>query len=155
MIICACSASLKWVVIRSSSNQMHAYSNFPSMRTKKVGTVVTSLYVSTLWQDWTMFCCPRCSHLSTILNNVVEPESGVTILFNIVVSYEQCGQQNIVQSCFHQYCINPSVFTRVQMKNRLKISLLITKLSISQHIYVRHVIIRNISFNLTLSQQGL
>jgi hypothetical protein len=48
--------------------------------------------------------------LSTILNNVVEPESGVTILFNIVDSYEQCGQQNIVQSCFHQYCINLSVF---------------------------------------------
>jgi hypothetical protein len=60
-----------------------------------------------------MFCCPRCSHLSTILNNVVEPESGVTIMFNIVDSYEQCGQQNIVQSCFHQYCINLSVFTRV------------------------------------------
>jgi hypothetical protein len=48
------------------------------------------------------------------LNNVVEPESGVTILFNIVDSYEQCGQQNIVQSCFHQYCINLSVFTRVK-----------------------------------------
>jgi hypothetical protein len=55
----------------------------------------------------------RCSHLSTILNNVVESESGVTILFNIVDSYEQCGQQNIVQSCFHQYCINLSVFCRV------------------------------------------
>ena len=36
----------------------------------------------------------------------------------------------------------------LQMKNRLKISLLITKLSISQHIYVRYVIIRNLSFNL-------
>jgi hypothetical protein len=47
------------------------------------------------------------------LNNVVEPESGVTILFNVVDSYEQCGQQNIVQSCFHQYCINLSVFTHV------------------------------------------
>ena len=33
----------------------------------------------------TGFCCPRCSHLSTILNNnIVEPESGVTILFTIV-----------------------------------------------------------------------
>jgi hypothetical protein len=31
-----------------------------------------------------MFCSPRCSHLSTILNNIVESESGVTILFNIV-----------------------------------------------------------------------
>jgi hypothetical protein len=50
MINCACSASLKWVVIRSSSNQMHASSNLPSMRTKKVGTLVTSLYVSTLWR---------------------------------------------------------------------------------------------------------
>jgi hypothetical protein len=48
-----------------------------------------------------MLCGPRCSHLSTILNNIVEPESGVTILFNVVDSYEQCGQQNIVQSCFH------------------------------------------------------
>ena len=36
----------------------------------------------------------------------------------------------------------------LQMENRLKISLLITKLSISQHIYVRYDIIRNISFNL-------
>ena len=34
------------------------------------------------------------------------------------------------------------------MKNRLKISLLITKLLISQNIYVRYVIIRNISLNL-------
>ena len=69
-----------------------------------------------------MFCCPRCSH------NVVEPESGVTILFNIDDSYEQCGQQNIVQSCFHQYCINLSVFTRVEVPNRkeTKISHVIT-----------------------------
>jgi hypothetical protein len=47
------------------------------------------------------------------LNSIVEPESGVTILFNIVDNCEQCGQQNIVQSCFHQYCNNLSVFTRV------------------------------------------
>jgi hypothetical protein len=49
MINCAFSASLEWVVFRSSSNQMHASSNLQSMRTKKVGTLVTSLYVSTLW----------------------------------------------------------------------------------------------------------
>jgi hypothetical protein len=49
MINCACSASLKWVVIRSSSNQMHASSNLLSTRTKKVGTLVTTLYVSPLW----------------------------------------------------------------------------------------------------------
>ena len=36
----------------------------------------------------------------------------------------------------------------LQMKNRLKISLLITKLSFSQHIYVRYVIIRNLSLDL-------
>jgi hypothetical protein len=52
------------------------------------------------------------------LNSIVEPESGVTTLFNIVDSYEQCGQQNIVQSCFHQYCVNQSVFTRVHGKKR-------------------------------------
>ena len=37
---------------------------------------------------------------------VVEPESspqsGVTILNNIVDNIEQCGQHNIVQSCFQQ-----------------------------------------------------
>ena len=48
-----------------------------------------------------------------ILNNIVEPELGGTILFNIVDNCEQCGQQSIVQSCFHQYCINLSVFTPV------------------------------------------
>ena len=40
--------------------------------------------------------------LLTILNNIVKPESGVTILFNTVNSLGQCGQQNIVQYCFHQ-----------------------------------------------------
>ena len=60
-----------------------------------------------------MFYCPRCSHLSTILNNIVEPESGVTILFNIVDNCEQYGQQNIVQSCFHQHCNYLIVFSRV------------------------------------------
>jgi hypothetical protein len=55
LINCACSASLKWVVIRLSSNQMHASSNLPSMRTKKVGTLVTSLYVSTLWSGAIFF----------------------------------------------------------------------------------------------------
>ena len=36
-----------------------------------------------------MLCGPHCSHLSTILNNIVEPESGVTILSNIVDNCEQ------------------------------------------------------------------
>ena len=51
-------------------------------------------------QDWTMFCCPHCSKLSTILNNIVEPESGVTMLNNIADNYEEHGQQNMVQSRF-------------------------------------------------------
>ena len=46
-----------------------------------------------------MFCCLHCSQLSTILNNIVTPDSGSTILFNIVDKCEQRGQQNIVQSC--------------------------------------------------------
>ena len=49
-----------------------------------------------------MFCIPHCSRLLTILNNVVEPESGETMLKNIVDNCEQCGQQSIVQSCSHQ-----------------------------------------------------
>jgi hypothetical protein len=47
-------------------------------------------------QDWTMLCCPYCSQLSTILNNIVTPDSGSTILFNIVDNCEQRGQQNIL-----------------------------------------------------------
>ena len=42
---------------------------------------------------------PHCLSLSTTLNNIVEPESGVTMLFNVVNNLEQCGQHNIVQSC--------------------------------------------------------
>ena len=47
--------------------------------------------------------------LLIVVNNieqVVEPESspqsGVTMLNNIVNNIEQCGQHNIVQSCFQQ-----------------------------------------------------
>ena len=47
--------------------------------------------------------------LLNVVNNieqVVEPESspqsGVTMLNNIVDNIEQCGQHNIVQSCFQQ-----------------------------------------------------
>ena len=47
-----------------------------------------------------MLCCARCSQLSTIIFTIVTPDSGSTILFNIVDNCEQCGQQNIVQSCY-------------------------------------------------------
>ena len=70
-----------------------------------------------------MLCGPHCSHLSTILNNMVEPESGGTILFNIVDNCEQCGQQNIVQSCFRQYCNNLIVFSCVkQQRNKMAVN---------------------------------
>ena len=49
-----------------------------------------------------MFYCPHCSKLSTILNDVVEPESLVKMLNDIVDNYKQCWQQNVVQSCFYQ-----------------------------------------------------
>ena len=39
-----------------------------------------------------------------LLNNIVEPDLGGTKLTNIVDNCEQCGQQNIVKSCFHQHC---------------------------------------------------
>ncbi len=40
--------------------------------------------------------------LLTILSNIVEPKLDVTMLNNIADNIEQCGQQSIVQSCFHQ-----------------------------------------------------
>ena len=48
-----------------------------------------------------MFGCPHCSKLSTILNDIVESESVVTMLNDIVDNSEQC-EQNFVQSCFYQ-----------------------------------------------------
>jgi hypothetical protein len=65
-------------------------------------TRVKTLRLLQYWwkQDWTMLCCPHCSQLSTMLNNIVTPDSGSTILFNTVDKCEQRGQQNIVQSCW-------------------------------------------------------
>ena len=47
--------------------------------------------------------------LFNVVNNIVQhcwawisPQSGVTMLNNIVDNTEQCGQHNIVQGCFHQ-----------------------------------------------------
>ena len=42
-----------------------------------------------------------CSKLSIILNDIVEHESVVTMLNDIVDNSEQC-EQNFVQSCFYQ-----------------------------------------------------
>ena len=51
-------------------------------------------------------------YLSHIIMNIVEPESGVTMLNSIVDNCEQCGQHNIVQSCFQQYCNKFMIFFR-------------------------------------------
>ena len=40
--------------------------------------------------------------LLTVLNSIVTPDSGSTMLFNIFNRLEQCWQQSIVQYCFHQ-----------------------------------------------------
>ena len=56
---------------------------------------------------------PICSQLSTILNNSVEPESGVTMLNNILDNCKQRRQHNIVQSSFQQYCNKLMSFRRV------------------------------------------
>ena len=58
-------------------------------------------------QPWTMLCCPHCSTLSTtyIVQHCwawISPQSGVTMLNNIVDNIEQCGQHSIVQGCFYQ-----------------------------------------------------
>ena len=46
-----------------------------------------------------MFCCLHCSQLSTILNNIVEVELGVTMLNSIVDNCEQYGEKDTVKSC--------------------------------------------------------
>ena len=53
---------------------------------------------------------PHCPRLLTVLSSIVTPDSGLTMLFNSVNSLEQCGQQNIVQYCFHQLGTSCSFF---------------------------------------------
>ena len=43
----------------------------------------------------------RSTHSISIIS-MISPQSGVTMLNNIVNNIEQCGQHNIVQGCFHQ-----------------------------------------------------
>jgi hypothetical protein len=45
----------------------------------------------------------------------------MTILFNIVDSYEQSGQQNIVQSCFHELLQQPDRCKAKEHKTIIKI----------------------------------
>jgi hypothetical protein len=46
-------------------------------------------------QDWTMLCCPHCSQLPTILNNVITPDSGSTILFILLTSVNNVGSKTL------------------------------------------------------------
>ena len=55
-----------------------------------------------------MSCCPHFPQLSTMLNNIVTPDSGSTILFNIVDKCEQCGQQNMFNPVVVELEIPPS-----------------------------------------------
>jgi hypothetical protein len=107
----------KTIMVEDSWQHGLAGLNIRGRRTKLFGSFVARLIDKWEWdwdyfelkivytaknaeQDWTMFCCPRCSHLSTTLNNNVEPESGVTTLFNIVDSYEQCGSKTLFNPVF-------------------------------------------------------
>ena len=51
----------------------------------------------------------HCSWLSTVLNNIVEPELArhqpVTMSNNVVDNIEQCCPNNIVASCFQELLI--------------------------------------------------
>ena len=43
-----------------------------------------------------------CQCIEQVVEPESSPQSGVTMLNNIVDNIEQCGQHNIVQSCFQQ-----------------------------------------------------
>ena len=52
-------------------------------------------------------CCAAyivhdCQEYCSALLSRISRQSGVTMLSNIVDNYEQCGQHNIVASCFYQ-----------------------------------------------------
>ncbi len=49
-----------------------------------------------------MLCCSHCSQLlSTILNNIVEPESGVTALDSIVDNLNNVGSTKLFNPVFN------------------------------------------------------
>jgi hypothetical protein len=58
---------------------------------KSITTQLKTIGLLQYWwkQDWTMLCGPHCSQSSTMLNNIVTPDSSVnnvgrTTLFNLV-----------------------------------------------------------------------
>ena len=85
------------------------------------GAMLLPLTYGGSWQEQVWYTRKNYELLKTGLNNVVlpillivvsnieqvvepesSPQSGVTMLNNIVDIIEQCGQHNIVQSCFQQ-----------------------------------------------------
>ena len=88
------------------------------IRADKNQIVCARLYIQVLTRPQSLYIYPfrytaKNYHLSRLLktgcNNVVLPnnvvlraDSGSTMLNNIVDNYEQCGQHNIVASCFQQ-----------------------------------------------------
>ena len=67
------------------------------------------------WQISQLLVLPT---LFIVVNNIkqycfVEAESGVTMLFNVIDKFEQCGQHNIVQFCSQQHCSILTIFCHV------------------------------------------
>ena len=69
------------------------------------------------------------NNIEQVVESESSPQSGVTMLNNIVDNIEQCGQHNIVQSCFQQpsttrdfcrvkFILKFFVFSRTSFKNR-------------------------------------
>ena len=47
-----------------------------------------------------MFCCPHRLWLSTTLNNIVKPESGVTILKTLLTAVNNMGSKTLFNPIF-------------------------------------------------------
>ena len=53
-------------------------------------------------------------YLSTVLNYVVHPESGITMLFdNTANNYEQFGEENVVKSSYQHTGTSCSYFAKL------------------------------------------
>jgi hypothetical protein len=76
------------------------------------------------------------------LNNIVEPESRVTILFNIVDNCDTMWAAKHFQSCFHQLCNNLIDFSRVAnytAKNAQPVTMLM-KTSLNNIYFAAHIV---------------
>jgi hypothetical protein len=91
-----------------------------------------------------MLCCPHCSQLSTILNNIVTPDSGSTVLFNIVwTSVTNVGSAtlfNPVKQQAHYVCIHIDA-TLYTLLHALHVIRIIEDLLYIEALYVKHCIL--------------